>query len=244
MINIVTTCSEQQWKNYGANMARSVVKHWHDAHLIVYGEAGRPDDCPNVAEWRLLPAWHSVFKSHHRYNAAAHGKGSGRYNFRFDCVRFSHKIAALVDAAERLDEGLMIWVDADTVTDKDIFPPDVERWRAGSGYISWLDRAKLYPECGFMVFECSHYYHQAFWREMRMIYERGRCFDYAQTHDSFIMWEYVKRCVKLNLIDEPHSLSGEHRDKHHVFVHSELGKYMDHFKGARKVALKSMERVK
>jgi len=63
---------------------------------------------------RTLPTWLAEFKKRHVGHPYAHGMVNGTYNFRFDCVRFAHKVAAVTDAA-KLDVDILIWADADTV---------------------------------------------------------------------------------------------------------------------------------
>ena len=250
-IQCVTTCSAAQWELYGRRMAETFVKYWEGPTLTIYGDGDCPADCPAGVQWRNLPLWHNTFKLSLVDNRDAHGysrrsaKGPGKYDFRFDCVRFSHKIAAITDAAlrkEHVPVDLLVWIDADTFTDKPITSDIVARWRACDGYISCLFRDKLYPECGFMIFECRHKTHRVFMDQLRKLYMNHECLRYQETHDSYIVMCHVRRFVGSGAIGEPYSLSGKHSGKHHVFVASEIGQYMDHLKGGRKVVGKSVER--
>jgi hypothetical protein len=213
-------------------MVETFRKFWPESvNLVVYGDY-EYEPMAGV-EWRAMPEWHKAFKQRHAATPDAHGAATGKYNYRRDCVRFSHKVAALTDAAQRPRDGVLIWIDADTFTDRDVSLEVLARWLPHGYAMSWLDRQCTYPECGFMMFRNG----QRLFDALRNVYESDYVFKYQETHDS-----YVIMCLVRSLLIKPFNLSGPTSTRSHPWCGSELAKYMDHLKGKRKLFGKSGER--
>lgn len=251
-IRLVTTCNTDGWRQYGHRMVETFVQHWPAAvTLDVYAEGFDVDiEAPNVV-LRRLPDWHTAWKALHADHADAHGLDRARfgpidrrkardYSYRRDCVRFSHKIAALTDVA--LNPKIvnhagatdwLIMIDADTVTHA---PVTIEWLRSlivdQAFYMAWLYRAGWYPECGFVVFNEKHGAHEWFMRLLRATYENGEVFGMPETHDSFVLKELVGSATRVGKFPTPVSLSGRTGERStHPFVHSRLAERLDHAKG-------------
>lgn len=246
------TCHAEGWRDYGRNMVQSFARHWPaTATLEVYAEGFDLDvEAPNVIE-RRLPEWHATFKAFHADNEDAHGRNAARfgktarhkgkgYDYRRDCVRFSHKVAALTDAALNPEivnragaPGWLIMADADLVS----HAPVTIEWLHSlvidpSFYIAWLDRLNWYPECGFVIFREDHPSHHWFMKQFRSLYLTGEVFQLAETHDSFVLQQLVKSAVKGGRFPAPFGLSGKKGQRaSHPFVHSRLAECLDHAKG-------------
>lgn len=242
-ISVVTTCSARGWTEYGERMVVSFREHWPDSvRLLVYTEGFDMPDEGNVSRMDL-PEWFEAWKRKHSNNPDAHGRDQARnrprkphYDFRRDCVKFAHKIAALTDAALRETVDRLVWMDADTITHAPVdqrWIGDLARFRSDQ-YLAWLDRARTYPECGFLIFNGSHSYHDQFMRRLRYVYEADHVFKLGETHDSFVIQKLVDCCVEEGQFPKPLSLSGSARVSHHPFVLSPLGERLDHLKGPRK----------
>lgn len=246
------TCHAEGWQQYGRRMVETFIQHWPAAvTLEVYAEGFRVDvAAPNVIE-RELPGWHTDWKALHAGNADAHGRDIARfgridrakgrgYSYRRDCVRFSHKVAALTDAAlnpaivNRAGPlGWLIMVDADTLT----HAPVTIDWLLSlvedpAFYMAWLYRANWYPECGFVIYNETHAAHDWFMRLLRSTYEHNEVFGMVETHDSFVIQELVARALRADKFPRPVSLSGRKGERStHPFVHSRLAERLDHAKG-------------
>lgn len=234
MIAAVTTCHAEGWQQYGRRMAESWRQHW-SVPLRVYGEGFTDGGTGHMAvDLNTAAPWLAKFKALHPY------KHPGRpYNYRMDAARFAHKVAAVMAAAESPEIDFLIWVDADTVTHQDVPPGFVESLLPKADeYIAWLDRKNKYPECGFFILNCRHTKHGMFLRALRKAYVGGELFNLEEWHDSYVIEQIVKR---LGLPTK--SLSGKAGfNTSHPFVNGPLGAYMDHLKGSRKAAGKSLER--
>lgn len=211
-------------------MAKSFIQHW-PVPLTIYAEDFEPD--VEGLTVRAMPGWLDYFKRAHSQNPARCGMTRNGYDFRFDCVKFSHKVAALTDFAPLFDEGIVICIDADTVTHSDVTEDWLNGLFPGNGYIAWLDRVNTFPECGFVMYRASHPYHRNFMESFRRTYESGEVFKLKETHDSFVLQHLVQYKMSVGKIEPPVSLSGDPRSSH-PFANGPISKCLDHLKGNRK----------
>ena len=75
--------------------------------------------------------------------------------------------------------------------------------------------------------------------DWEQLYFTAKIFELLEWHDSYVFWHLTKeyrqkKNVKVHSIGYSQGVKG-----HHVFVNSELGQYIDHFKGNRKDARSS-----
>lgn len=222
-------------------MARSVLERWpaEAMPLTIYAEEFEPD-IADVAV-RRLPAWLADFKRIYGPVSSANGRRNGTYSYKFDCVKFAHKVAALTDFGATLDDGVMIWLDADTFTHADVTAGWLDRLFPGPAYLAWLDRVNNHPECGFVMFRCTHPAHRWFMDAFARLYISREVFRLQETHDSCVLQHLVQTAVGQRRIEWPVSLSGDPR-WHHPFVNGPLGACMDHAKGGRKIEGRSRMR--
>lgn len=237
MYRVVTTCNAQGWEQTGRRMAESFLDRWQ-APLTVYAEDFTPD---LPVEVRPLPEWLDAFKAKWSKVVAYNGQYRGRYDYRFDAVKFAHKVAALTDFGLSHDEGVMIWLDADTYTHADVDDAWLDSLLPPSAYMAWLDRRGSHPECGFLMFRCDHNYHSRFMEAFMNLYTTGNLFHLRETHDSFALQWLVQAKMLHGKIPQPASLSGD-ANWHHPFVNGPLGARLDHLKGPRKDEGKSRPR--
>lgn len=230
---VVTTTNAAGWEQTGRRMAQSFVDQWQTGgKLVIYAEDFEPD--VDGCETRRMPSWLADFKAQNENTPAYNGRrGARTYDYRFDAIKFSHKVAALTDFAEPISEGVAIWLDADTFTHAPVTADWLEKLFPPPAYLAWLDRLNSHPECGFMMFRCSHPYHVNFMQAFRNLYTSGQIFKLRETHDSYAMQHLVSAKLMHGKIPPPVSLSGDTR-WHHPFVNGPLGERIDHMKGPRK----------
>lgn len=229
----ITTAHSAGWEDYGRRMAQSFADRWPQTiPLTVYNEDFEVDvDGINSA---VLPEWLTEFKARHKTNRDAHGRSSAAYDFKRDCVRFAHKVAAITDAAKTVKADVLIWIDADTFTHAPVPTMWLGRIFPSPSYIAWLDRPGSYPECGFLMFRANNPQHQPIMERLEQTYRTDDVFRYRETHDSFVIQQIIEAAVKRREIPPPTSLSGP-RKSGHPFINGPLSQFMDHMKGARKV---------
>lgn len=172
--------------------------------------------------------WLAEFKIRHRHRSTD--------NYRFDAVRFAHKVAAL-ELAYRLGwEDVLVWIDADCVTHQDV----TAEWLSGligDADFAYLRRENKYPECGFMMFRRNKATSELI-RRLVMLYRTDDLFALREWHDSWAI-EQVRKGMELEGALKCTSLSGAYESTGHPFVNGPLGEKLDHCKGKRKALGKS-----
>lgn len=215
---------------YGDRMMETFCRSWpREVALRVYSEGwerdGRRCGIPDrliIEDLAESSPWLPEFKERH----------SGRKfrNYRFDAVRFSHKVAALCAADGVTVADYLIWVDGDVVTHSPISLDDLaELAPKGDEWIAWLDRVRVYPECGFYIINRRHPRHCGMMAKFEGMYSEDRLFSLSEWHDSFVLWEVVKRAGV-----GAKSLSGAGDRTNHPLVNGPLSRWFDHAKGDRK----------
>jgi hypothetical protein len=193
-------------------------KYWTDVPIRAYTD----DDLERLSEW--LPE----FKLRHR--------GRPTDNYRFDAVRFAHKVAA-IELAYRLGHGdVLVWIDADCVTH---VPVDAE-WLAGllgDADFAYLKRTNKYPEMGFFLMRRCEATCELL-RRLVSLYVMDDLFKLDEWHDSWAI-EHVRKGLELEGALKCASLSGAYESTGHPFVNGPLGEKLDHCKGKRKALGKS-----
>lgn len=236
-IEIVTTTNAEGWAQTGRRMAESIVERWPTSclPLTVYAEGFWPDMAGTLA--CRLPTWLGEFKDRHHKNPTAHGRVGNGYDFRWDAVKFAHKVAAVEAAAQSARADFLIWMDADTFTHAPVTEEWLERILPNPiQALAWPWRVGNYPECGFLIFNLRQHPARAVIHEWRRLYETDEVFNLPQTHDSFVLQVAVERIGA-----SWKSLSGDAANKAHVIALGPLADRIDHRKGARKALPHSPE---
>lgn len=245
---LVTTMHAAGYNLYGRNMIDSFLKHWtEDQTLVVYAEGFSVETVDSRIVVRDLLTCSPdlvAFKQRHRDNPRANGYIDPKQkdpDFKYDAVRFSHKVFALYHAYKNrsADIDSIVWIDADTVTHAAV-PKDflVKRFPLDPGVgIYYLGRQQQYTECGWVVYNCNNQYMETFWERFANQYRKDKLLNQQEWHDSYI-FDVVRNTMEnegmINCNITPGYVKG------HPFIDSFLGEYMDHLKGPkRKVAGRS-----
>lgn len=214
----VTTYADRHWEEYARRCVETFGRHWKGIPLRAYTD----DRLESSSEWLI------EFKQRHRGRAVS--------NYRFDAVRFAHKVAAL-ELAYRMGAGdVLVWIDADCVTHADV---DAE-WLdglLGDADFGYLKRAGKYPECGFLLIRRNAATSEML-RRLVSLYRTDSLFQLAEWHDSWAI-EQVRAEMEAHSLLRCASLSGDAESTGHPFVNGPLGERLDHLKGKRKQLGKS-----
>jgi len=247
---VVTTFNTKGLQQYGQVMIDSFDRFWpRSVPLMIYAESCQPavsSDRIHVKD--LLVACPDLveFKSRHANDPIANGLVARdtsvpfRDNqFKWDAVRFSHKVFAVIHACANLDSDWVIWLDADTKT----FSPIPQNFLNGicdpAAMACYLGRREKYhSECGWVAYNRRHLDLRSFMDRWRDLYMTGDLFNLREYHDSYVFdvlrkdFQILRRTQFTNISPE---LPG--KGPGHPFIASRLGLYMDHMKGAKRKAL-------
>lgn len=251
-ITVVTTFNEQGLKKYAQRMIDTFCENWpKDVKLYVYAEKCVPyipdhqqmvlrdlDDVPELVAfkscWKTVPkANGDVSTDPVRSKRKDAGKG-----FKWDAVRFAHKVYAIFDCVRVTDADVLFWMDADTVCHSPISKETIERFCRGSD-LGYLGREGKYTECGLYAMNLRSDVVKSFLREFQRMYDDAETgiFTLAEWHDSFV-FDAVRTKFR-NQMKENNWSQGIISGEGHPLINSEWGAYLDHLKGDRKSLGKS-----
>lgn len=220
-MRVVTTSSKQGHDDYGFRWLESR-KRWPEGTDFQYYTEGFQVDCPgrDMREMADFLEWKS------RY---AHYVPP---SWKFDIVRFAHKVFAVYDALRNYD-GVGVWLDADCVTFDDI-PRGLVESQVTDAYIALYQRTGHYSETGFWIVNCAHPVHKDFMAWWMQLYWRGEFTRLPEWHDCTTLDTTIRRFIAKGLI-EVKNLSGEYAMEMHPQAKAEpFCHFIDHCKGARK----------
>lgn len=250
---LVTTFAAKHYDLYGKRMIETFSQYWpQDVEIHIYHEGDIPTtDKPRVFYKDLLDVNPDLvaFKERYKNDPVANGmpdnagtpggkrrpkginpKWFPKQSYLWDAVRFSHKVYAQTHLASTTDADVMFWVDADTITYRNVGDAYKE-WLPPNMFCSYLGR-KTYTECGFIGFNLKHPSSNEFMERYKAMYNDDTIFDLIEWTDCHAFDKVREDMEKEGKITNYNlNTSG---DKRHPFVNSPLGAYMDHLKGNRK----------
>ena len=242
---VISTFNESGYKQYGQRMIRTFLQNWpEEVTLVVYAE-----DCiveetaPNlvvrdIATVHELTAFKTTWRNVPKANGDVRNdplrskrKDAGK-GFKWDAVRFSHKVYSIFHCAKNTKTDWLIWMDADTVCHSPITMADIDRLCPGHYDLCFLGRKGKYTECGLYAINLNHPIMEQFLWDFQRMYDDAEngIFRLVEWHDSFV-FDVVRQNHQLNELDwSGHLITGEG----HPLINSEWGSYLDHLKGNRK----------
>ena len=243
---IVTSFNNEGLKQYAQRMISTFEQHWPaEVDLVICAENCQPQTTrPNTRVHDLLDVSANcrAFVERHRNNPLAHGQDgppevwNPKKAFRWNAVRFAYKVFSVALCANNISSGWMIWIDADTHTHSPVPMAWLDQVCPTTAMISYLGRGEKYhSECGWVAYNLDHPATRNFVADFVGMYNTDRIFDEREWHDSYI-WDVIRKQYQPK--NEFYNLNPSWTDKGlagHPFINSELGRYMDHVKGERKV---------
>jgi hypothetical protein len=163
-------------------------------------------------------------------------KLKGTYDYRWNAIRFSFKPFSIHQVLGSIPSDLdyLIWTDADLRCKEKFGPNELIDFMPLDGEImSYLGRENSYSECGFLGFNMKNPQTKDYINRMIEIYESGEIFAIAQWHDSFI-WDWARVEFETKKNAKFRDISGDGRNKEHVYVNTKLSHYFDHLKGPQR----------
>jgi hypothetical protein len=243
---VVTTFNADGYKLYGQKMIQSWLANWPSSvNLVVYTEnCNVNESAPNltVLDLNFSSPELVAFKQKWQNDPRANGdisKDLDKFNrkdakktFKWDAIRFSHKVYSIFDCARRVKTDWLIWMDADTICHSPIDLDTIITLCPEQYELCFLGRANKYTECGLYAINLQSEKCQYFLQKFQELYDQAETgiFTLTEWHDSFV-FDAVRKLVPLQELDwSGHLISGEG----HPLINTEWGAYLDHLKGGRK----------
>ena len=171
--------------------------------------------------------------------------------FKWDAIRFANKTYSIFESYTNAKDWL-VWMDADIYVHskwsydefKSLLPED--KWIT---YVGRGKSAQTWPECGFYGLNLNNETCLSFLKDFEMMYEHAEqgIFQLEEWHDSFVFGTVLDRykIINNNYLDYTQNLnlkSAQTGGGGHPIINCDLGKWIDHLKGSRKVTKKSHRR--
>jgi hypothetical protein len=249
--SVVTTFNADGYDRYGRRMIETFLQNWPaDVVLRVYAENCRvTQTAPNLHVFDLkqtspeLVAFKTKWNNVPKANGDVSGdpvrslrKDAGK-GFKWDAVRFSHKVYSIFHCARSVSTDWLLWMDGDTVCHSVITLSDLDRLCPPDRDLCYLGRQGKYSECGLYAMNLNNTNTKTFLQKFQRMYDdaEGGIFTLDEWHDSYV-FDAVRKQSTLNELDwSGHLITGEG----HPLINSEWGAYLDHLKGDRKTLGKS-----
>lgn len=227
-------------------MIQTFLKNWPaEVKLIVYAERCNVyEQAPNLTVIDLETASPELVAFKQKWNQVPKANGdvssdpirslrkdAGK-GFKWDAVRFSHKVYAIFHAAKHCTTPWLLWMDADIVCHSAITLAEIDSLCPSNKDLCYLGRQNKFSECGLYAMNLASPKVLVFLQKFQHMYDQADdgIFTLAEWHDSFV-FDAVRRSVQLNELDWSYDLIvGEG----HPLINCEWGKYLDHLKGERK----------
>jgi hypothetical protein len=252
--SVVTTFNQAGYNLYGQRMIKTFLQTWpNTVDLVVYAE-----DCvvqetaDNLKVLDLCESSPALVTFKQRWSRVPYATGdvsgdpvrskrsdSGK-GFKWDAVRFSHKVYAIFHCAQNFNTDWLLWMDADTVCHSAISEAVLHELCPDTAELCFLGRRNKFSECGLYAMRITSPAVKNFLADFQNFYDNAESgiFTLAEWHDSFV-FDAVRARHSLAQVDwSGHLVTGEG----HPLINSAWGAYLDHLKGKRKTTGRSMHK--
>ena len=250
---VVTTFHEAGYRQYGSRMIDTWLANWpQSVQLWVYAENCHVDQ--QASNLRVLDTETTCpdlvrFKSQWSGVAKATGDISGdpirglrrdsKKSFKWDAVRFSHKVYSIFHAAQSVTTPWLIWMDADMVCHGKMTTQFLDTMCDDDTDLAYLGRRGKFSECGLYAIQLNTKATTRFLKEFRRMYDHAEegIFQLPEWHDSYVFDDVRMRIPGLRQRDWSSSLGDLRRTpsnsagEGHPLINSAWGAYLDHLKG-------------
>jgi len=244
--SVVTTFHANGYKKYGQRMIQTFLQSWpSEVTLYVYAEnCNVTETAPNLVVRDLeqssidLAAFKQKWKNEPKANGDISGvphlasRKDSHKPFKWDAIRFAHKVYSITHCAKNCDADVLLWMDADTVCHSPLNMFTINRLCPIEKDLCFLGRERKFSECGLYSINLRSQASQSFLERFQWMYDSAEVgiFQQEEWHDSFI-FDVVRKQVPLN---ELNWSAGLIKGEGHPLINSEWGAYLDHLKGGRK----------
>ena len=245
-LSVVTTFNQAGYDKYAQKMIQTFLETWpEEVTLYAYAEECNViESAPNLVVVDLHQAspalvafknkWKDVPKANGDISSdvARSTRSDSKKSFKWDAIRFAHKVYAIFDCAKICNSDILMWMDADTICHSPITIEKLTALIPADKELCFLGREGKYTECGLYAMNLRSLMITRFLENFQQMYdfaEQG-IFTLEEWHDSFV-FDAVRRSLALV---ELNWSKGIIRGEGHPLINSEWGAYLDHLKGDRK----------
>ena len=250
-VTLTTTWASKQWEPYAKKCVQSIIQNW-PAH---YKKFFYPDDKsqhysdPNTQYESLQTnQCHHDFITRHAVDMQEHIIQKQWQGWRDvkDAVKFSYCVFAQIDAFNKCDTDILVFLDADVFT-FDVVPDGWLQDLMCGKDITYIGRKKKFSETGFIAYDLTNPNMKEFFDKWQQYYEQDKIFNLRFWGDADRFDATREELVKNKLITDNNINDGRFyglSGGKHPFINSELGRYMDHLKGSLKFERSSKKDLK
>jgi hypothetical protein len=248
---VVSTFNADGYQKYGRRMISTFISTWpKEVDLVIYAEkCAVTETAPNLTVLDLESAspelvafknkWHNVPKANGDISelTGINDRKDNKKAFKWQAVRFSHKVYSIFHAAKNIDADWLIWMDADMVCHSSMSLDFLASKMPKDKDLCYLGRGGKYSECGLYAMQLKTPATQEFLTEFQRMYDDAEngIFTLKEWHDSFV-FDSVRRKTLMQQLDwSAYLVVGEG----HPLINCDWGGYLDHLKGSRKDAGRS-----
>jgi hypothetical protein len=242
---VLTTFNANGYAKYGRRMITTFLNHWpKSVNLIVYSEDCTVTESAENLEIRDIATVSDLTAFKQRWQAVPYATGDISHDpvrslrkdagkgFKWDAVRFAHKVYAVFHCAKTATSTWLLWMDADTICHSTITTEDIDTLCTAHTDLCFLGRGGKFSECGLYAMNLTSPATKLFLTKFQQAYDTAEngIFKLDEWHDSFV-FDAVRRGANLVELDwSSHLITGEG----HPLINSAWGAWLDHLKGARK----------
>lgn len=235
-IAVITTFPSNMWDVYARDMLTSFVQNWPaEVPLLIQLDDNLVEENVRKITRTQDAARIGWTKDHiefvHRNKDKDHPT-----DYRRQCVRFSHKVFAIKNAADAIREEnklgdtkkrYLIWLDADVITNRKVSLEDIKECLPKDGdAVSYLGRKDwAHSECGWLAFDLEK--EGGLWIDVwHSMYTTDEVWKLKELHDS---WAFDH--IRLSQDAPPATNLTEGKPGMDIWPHSPMGQWSTHKKG-------------
>lgn len=247
---VITTTYKQSFEDYGLENIKSFLENWPSEiklHVFLEDFKSENPDPNRVIYYDLhttIPDLYSLKLRNKNFKIDSNdeklknikSKPHKSKTYLFDYVKFANKSYVMFYGIENIDVDYIIWLDIDVRTHTKIPLSFIEKICPENSMVTYLRREKSYTETGFLAFNRKHPKLKNYLQIAKDIYDNDKVFtiDYfKQGYTDCHVFDYALNKIVSTFGTVVNDLNTT-KEKSHPFINSQLGLYMDHFKGERR----------
>lgn len=238
MITVVTSINQVYWdQGFEFNLDSWLHFFPKNINIVIYSE-----DCIGYNTLHPNLKWKDLykdcpklidFKEDHKDNPHYNGEKikQDRLKFRWNAIKFAHKVFPFINEVKEQNSGKIIWLDADVLAHEKITDSFLNEVCPDNYAISYLGRPGTWSECGWMYYNLDNSVAREFLKRYENMYVSNNLDELTETHDSFV-FDYVMSTFE----DQTPflNLNTNMKTNKHPFHQSPLRNFLTHHKGHNK----------